>query len=49
VRLTAKEVKHSNVVGGGLMLCDATGRARFIVNFIGIMAQTPLNRVKCLK
>lgn len=35
MRLTAKPVPHSGIVGGGLMLCDATGRARFIVNFMG--------------
>lgn len=35
MKLTAKTVPYSSVVGGGLMLCDETGRARFIVNFMG--------------
>lgn len=35
MRLTAKQVAHSSVVGGGLMLCDEKGAARFIVNFMG--------------
>lgn len=35
MRLTAKPVKHSSVVGGGLMLCDPSGAVRFIVSFRG--------------
>jgi hypothetical protein len=35
MRLPAKQVPHSSIVGGGLTLCDRTGRARFIVNFMG--------------
>lgn len=35
MKLMAKTVPHSSVVGGGLMLCDEAGRARFIVNFMG--------------
>lgn len=35
MRLTAKPVKHSSTVGGGLMLCDSAGAVRFIVSFRG--------------
>lgn len=35
MKLSASKVRHSSVVGGGLMLCDEKGRARFIVNFMG--------------
>lgn len=35
MKLIARQVKHSSIVGGGLTLCDGTGRARFIVNFMG--------------
>lgn len=35
MRLTAKLVPYSGVVGGGLQLIDESGRAVFIVNFIG--------------
>lgn len=35
MRLSAQTVPYSSVVGGGLMLCDPTGRARFVVNFMG--------------
>ena len=35
MKLTARTTGYSSVVGGGLMLCDDNGRARFLVNFIG--------------
>lgn len=35
MRLTAKTLAHSSTVGGGLMLRDPQGRARFLVNFMG--------------
>jgi hypothetical protein len=35
MKLTAQTVPYSSVVGGGLMLKDESGRAAFIVNFIG--------------
>jgi hypothetical protein len=35
MKLTAKTIPYSSIVGGGLMLCDQTGRARFIVSFRG--------------
>ena len=35
VQLNVQEVPYSSTVGGGLMLTDATGRARFIVMFMG--------------
>lgn len=48
MRLTAKEVKHSSIVGGGLTLCDETGRARFIVNFMGTDAGIRAEETKAL-
>jgi hypothetical protein len=38
MRLFAKPVPHSNIVGGGLMLCSSNGQAHFIVNFMGAAA-----------
>lgn len=35
MKLKAKALPHSSIVGGGLTLCDDAGRARFIVNFMG--------------
>lgn len=35
IRLTAKPVPYSSIVGGGLTLSMKDGRAGFIVNFIG--------------
>lgn len=35
MKLTPKITPYSSVVGGGLMLCDEAGRARFIVTFLG--------------
>lgn len=35
MKLTPKVTPYSSVVGGGLMLCDETGRARFMVLFTG--------------
>lgn len=35
MKLKAQTVPYSGVVGGGLMLTDTTGRARFVVNFMG--------------
>lgn len=48
MRLTAKQVPHSSVVGGGLTLCDANGRARFIVNFMGTTAGIRPEETKAL-
>lgn len=35
MKLTAKEVPYSSIVGGGLMLIDESGRAAFQVMFMG--------------
>lgn len=35
MKLLAKRTPYSSVVGGGLMLTDETGRARFMVIFTG--------------
>lgn len=35
MKLTAKEVPYSSIVGGGLMLTDESGRAAFQVMFMG--------------
>lgn len=35
MKLKVNITPYSSIVGGGLMLCDETGRARFLVNFIG--------------
>lgn len=38
MKLKAKLVPYSSIVGGGLTLTDDAGRAAFIVNFIGTTA-----------
>jgi hypothetical protein len=38
MKLKSKVVPYSSVVGGGLMLTDKDGAARFIVNFMGTTA-----------
>lgn len=38
MRLSAKQIRHSSIVGGGLTLYDENGAARFIVNFMGTTA-----------
>lgn len=48
MRLRAKEVKHSSVVGGGLMLLDEAGAARFIVSFMGTTAGITAEETKAL-
>lgn len=35
MKLLAQTVPYSSVVGGGLMLCDESGRARFMVMLRG--------------
>jgi len=35
MKLKSKVVRYSSIVGGGLMLTDEAGAARFIVNFMG--------------
>lgn len=35
MKLTAKAVPYSSIVGGGLVFHDETGRARFIVSLRG--------------
>lgn len=35
MKLHAKPIGYSSIVGGGLTLLDDAGRARFIVSFIG--------------
>ena len=48
MRLRAREVKHSSIVGGGLMLLDETGAARFVVNFMGTTAGITAEETKAL-
>lgn len=48
MRLHATNVPHSSIVGGGLCLCDRTGRARFIVNFMGTDAGIRPEETKAL-
>ena len=38
MKLNAKSIPFSSVVGGGLSLVDDSGRVRFIVNFMGSTA-----------
>lgn len=48
MRLSAKKVPYSSIVGGGLTLCDQQGHARFIVNFMGTTAGIRPEETKAL-